>query len=59
MKVRPDAPEALREEEKEYLEGDPEVNQYVCLLILTVVIAIMAATAEWVSLPPILQLVNC
>ncbi|KAF7433375.1 hypothetical protein PC9H_005325 [Pleurotus ostreatus] len=47
MKVRSDAPEALREEEKEYLEGDPEVNQYVCLLMLTVVIAIMAATAEW------------
>ncbi|KAF4574673.1 hypothetical protein EYR36_006023 [Pleurotus pulmonarius] len=47
MKVRSDAPEALRNEEKEYLEGDPEVNQYVCLLMLVVVIAIMAATAEW------------
>ena len=28
---------------------DPEVNQWVCLVMLTICIGIMAATAEWVS----------
>ena len=28
---------------------DPEVNQWVCLAMLVICIAIMAATAEWVG----------
>jgi Ca2+:H+ antiporter len=44
-----DAPEELRERERHYETGDPEVKVWACLLMLAVTIAIMAATAEWVS----------
>jgi Ca2+:H+ antiporter len=45
----PHATEALTQEEIDLLEGDPEVNQYVCIAVLMISICIMAATAEWVS----------
>jgi len=41
------APLELKERAKEFEENDPEVNQWVCLGMLAVTIAIMAATAEW------------
>jgi Ca2+:H+ antiporter len=47
--THPNAPEALAREEHELLEGEPEVNQYVCIAVLIFSIGIMAATAEWVS----------
>jgi len=47
MLGHPHAPEALTREELELLEGEPEVNQYVCIAVIAVSIGIMAATAEW------------
>lgn len=44
----PDAPLALLDEEEHLIHGEPEVNQWVCLGMLAVTIALMAATAEWV-----------
>jgi len=41
------APEALKERAKEIENSEPEVNQWVCIGMLAVTIAIMAATAEW------------
>lgn len=46
----PLAPEALKEEEKRLAEAEPEVNQWVLIVMLLISIAIMAATAEWVCL---------
>lgn len=43
----PLAPEALKEEEHHLATIDPEVNQWVCLGMLTVTIGVIAATAEW------------
>ncbi|KAF8826458.1 hypothetical protein HHX47_DHR5000435 [Lentinula edodes] len=43
----PDAPLALLDEEEHLIHGEPEVNQWVCLGMLAVTIALMAATAEW------------
>ncbi|KAJ7667120.1 hypothetical protein B0H14DRAFT_2658258 [Mycena olivaceomarginata] len=42
------APEALKERAIEIQNAEPEVNQWVCIGMLTVMIGIMAATAEWV-----------
>jgi len=41
------APEALKNRALEFENLEPEVNQWVCLAMLTVTIGIMAATAEW------------
>ncbi len=30
-------------------DEEPEVNQYVCIVMLAICIGLMAATAEWVS----------
>jgi hypothetical protein len=49
LRIRPDAPEALKHEERKFFEEEPEVNQYVCIVVLLLSIAIMAATVEWVS----------
>lgn len=45
----PDMPEALKHHEQTLIEGEPEVNQYVCIAVLLFSIGIMATTAEWVS----------
>ena len=42
-------PEALKDKIAYYQNTDPQVNQWVCLVMLTICIGIMAATAEWVS----------
>ncbi|KAL0949129.1 hypothetical protein HGRIS_009213 [Hohenbuehelia grisea] len=47
LAVHPSAPKALKEEEQKFLHEDPEVSQYVLIVVLAVAIAIMAATAEW------------
>jgi len=47
LRIRPDAPEALKHQERKFFEGEPEVNQYVCIVVLLLSIAIMAATVEW------------
>jgi Ca2+:H+ antiporter len=49
LRIRPDAPEALKHQERKFFEGEPEVNQYVCIVVLLLSIAIMAATVEWVG----------
>ncbi|KAJ7937359.1 hypothetical protein B0H13DRAFT_2176995 [Mycena leptocephala] len=41
------APEALKERAIEMDNEDPEVNQWVCIGMLVITIAIMGATAEW------------
>ena len=49
LRLGPSAPNALKHEERELYEGEPEVNQYVCIMMLVLSIGIMATTAEWVS----------
>lgn len=41
------APAAMKEEEKELDTKEPKANQYVLIVVLTISIAIMAATTEW------------
>jgi Ca2+:H+ antiporter len=43
----PNAPEALKEEVEHLLTHDPELNQYVCIAALLIVLGLMATTAEW------------
>ena len=43
----PNAPEALKKEVEHLLTHDPDVNQYVCIAALLIVLAVMATTAEW------------
>lgn len=45
----PLAPLELKREELHLATADPEVNQWVCLVMLALTIGIMATTAEWVS----------
>lgn len=55
LAYHPLAPEALREREKQLAETEPEVNQYVCIVILLVCIGLLATTAEWLveSIEPV------
>jgi hypothetical protein len=46
-----DAPQELKEEEMRLATLDPEVNQWVCIVVLIVALALMAVTAEFVRLP--------
>jgi len=43
----PNAPDALKEEVEHLLTHDPDVNQYVCIVALLIVLGVMATTAEW------------
>ncbi|KAF9569408.1 hypothetical protein CPC08DRAFT_701898 [Agrocybe pediades] len=43
----PLAPEAFKEHVQKFKDEDPEVNQYVCIAMLCICIALMAATAEF------------
>lgn len=38
----------MKHEEKQLAEEEPEVNQWVLIVVLLIGIAIMAATTEWV-----------
>jgi len=48
LKPHPQAPLALLHEEKHLVNDEPEVSQWVCMVMLAITIALMAATAEWV-----------
>ncbi|KAK1226053.1 hypothetical protein PQX77_011012 [Marasmius sp. AFHP31] len=47
LKTDPNAPTALKHEEDHLMHTEPEVNQYVCIAMLIITIALMATTAEW------------
>jgi Ca2+:H+ antiporter len=43
----PNAPDALKAEVEHLRHHEPEVNQYVCIVALLIVLGLMATTAEW------------
>jgi Ca2+:H+ antiporter len=43
------APEEIIHEEHRLSHEDPEMNQWVCIAALAVIVGVMAATAKWVS----------
>ncbi|KAH8105267.1 hypothetical protein BXZ70DRAFT_514617 [Cristinia sonorae] len=47
LKPLPNMPDEIKEHEKELNEVEPEINPLACILLLCAVIALMAATAEW------------
>jgi len=47
LRQHPLAPAALKHEEEHLIATDPEVNQWVCIVMILISIGIMAATAEW------------
>ncbi|KAK7470975.1 hypothetical protein VKT23_002389 [Stygiomarasmius scandens] len=55
LKPDPQAPLALIHEEKHLVNDEPEVSQWVCMVMLAITIALMAATAEWLvdSIEPV------
>lgn len=46
-KLHPSAPSALHDEERELEEREPEVNSWVCTVMLVICIALMGVTAEF------------
>jgi Ca2+:H+ antiporter len=54
LKVAHNAPEAVKQEEYHLRTATPKVNVWSCIILLAITIAVMAATAEFVSnlLPP-------
>ncbi|KAL0580920.1 hypothetical protein V5O48_001114 [Marasmius crinis-equi] len=42
-----EVPTALRDEEEVFLHGEPVVNQWVCIAMLIIALALMATTAVW------------
>ncbi|KAI6047039.1 hypothetical protein EDC04DRAFT_2621408 [Pisolithus marmoratus] len=57
MLNHPDAPQELKNTEAKLAGTEPEVNQWVCLVFLTVNVGVMAATAEWLvdSIEPVVD----
>lgn len=53
LALHPDLPEAVKEAEEELKHDDPEMNPIMCVVLLAVTVALTAATAEWVSTPPL------
>ncbi|KAF9527191.1 hypothetical protein CPB83DRAFT_769027 [Crepidotus variabilis] len=49
LHLTPNAPEALQHEADKLEHEDPEVNQWVCLVMLAVCMALLAITAEWIG----------
>lgn len=49
LKVAPNAPLKIKEEEKHLRTVDPEINPWACIVLLLITVAIMAVTAEFVS----------
>ncbi|CAL1702750.1 unnamed protein product [Somion occarium] len=47
LKVAPNAPLELKQEEHHLTQIEPEIGPWACILMLAVTVAIMAATAEW------------
>jgi Ca2+:H+ antiporter len=50
LKVAADAPEAVKHKEHELVAEDPEISPWACIVLLVITVAIMAATAEFVSI---------
>lgn len=50
LAAAPEVPEGLKEHIAHLKNDDPEVNQWVCILMLAICIGLMAATAEYVML---------
>lgn len=49
LKVAPNAPLQLKQEEQHLAHAEPDINPWACILLLVVTVGIMAATAEFVS----------
>lgn len=49
LATAPLAPEALKDHVAHLRNADPEVNQWVCIGMLTICLALMATTAEFVG----------
>ncbi|KAF5369982.1 hypothetical protein D9758_001322 [Tetrapyrgos nigripes] len=47
LSSHPDAPLGYLDEEERLVQTEPEINQWVCLVMLLVTIGIMSGTAEW------------
>ncbi|KAK0201669.1 hypothetical protein DFS33DRAFT_1263842 [Desarmillaria ectypa] len=47
LRLHPNAPKEMEEREEELAEKEPEISQWVCIIMLIITIALMAATAEW------------
>ncbi len=48
MRLHPNATKEMEEREEELAKKEPEVSQWVCIIMLIITIGLMAATAEWV-----------
>lgn len=48
LQPHPDAPAAVKEHEEKLANEDPEVNQWLCIAVIIVAVALMAVTAEFV-----------
>lgn len=49
LRVAPNAPLEVKQAEHELQEIEPETNPWACMILLLVTVAIMSATAEFVS----------
>ncbi|PPR02488.1 hypothetical protein CVT24_002037 [Panaeolus cyanescens] len=47
LHLAPLAPEALKDHAERLRREDPEVNQWLCLIVLTICLGLLGATAEW------------
>ncbi|KXN87954.1 Vacuolar calcium ion transporter [Leucoagaricus sp. SymC.cos] len=45
-------PDAIREHEEKLASEDPEVNQWICIVVIVIAVAFMAVTAEFVCRKP-------
>ncbi|KAF9528625.1 hypothetical protein CPB83DRAFT_304938 [Crepidotus variabilis] len=55
LHLAPNAPEALKHEAELFKKREPELNQWVCIIMLLVALGLMATTAEWLveSIEPV------
>ena len=49
LSVPHDAPEELKEHEQRLREEEPLTNPWACMIMLLIIVALLANTAEWVS----------
>lgn len=49
LTVPHDAPDAIKHEEHHLLQQEPKTNPWLCMILLIITVAVMAATAEFVS----------
>lgn len=60
LSQHPSAPEEVLREVHRLAHEDPKMNQWVCIVVLVVIVGVMAATAEWLvdSIEPIREAGN-